>query len=89
MATDTIVNPVNVFIALGISLTYDNYRNLDLCDPSPCLHGKCVMKNSTDFQCDCYSGYNGNLCQNGKDYARYYRMIDEYVNKYKFKGLYQ
>ena len=74
-----------MFIALGISLTFDNDFNLELCDFSPCLHGKCVMKNSKDFQCDCYSGYNGTLCQNGKGYANDYRMIDEY-DKYNLKN---
>ena len=39
---------------------------LDLCDPNPCLYGKCNMKNETHFTCQCDPGYGGDICQKRK-----------------------
>ena len=38
---------------------------LDLCDPNPCLNGKC-NKNATHFTCQCDPGYGGHVCQTRK-----------------------
>lgn len=35
---------------------------IDECSPNPCVHGTCVDKLS-GFQCNCDSGYLGDVCQ--------------------------
>ena len=38
---------------------------IDPCDPNLCQHGKCVKLNSTDYACQCQSGFSGKLCEIG------------------------
>uniref|UniRef100_A0A803W054 Crumbs cell polarity complex component 2 n=1 Tax=Ficedula albicollis TaxID=59894 RepID=A0A803W054_FICAL len=35
--------------------------NIDECQPSPCVHGRCVDA-LADFQCDCFRGFIGKRC---------------------------
>lgn len=37
-----------------------------MCEPNPCKNGGTCVRAGNDFDCQCVSGYRGNLCYVGK-----------------------
>ena len=65
---------IKIIMDHSIWLTYNNHFNAEPCDPSPCVHGQCIPKNFTDFECDCDTGFDGIVCQNSKYCSGYLLM---------------
>ena len=46
------------------------FSEIDMCEPSPCIHGECENTSPGDYICKCDFGFEGKHCDKGTNIIR-------------------